>query len=140
MFTRCGRARCLDFGLEVGTAEAVPTRNTASIATMANRVVFIPTPPRFRKPDRMSEAEPQAEANRARNAEDSRSLQSELVGRRRIDAFVDQLLRHGRAGFRVEIAGRVRRARSRVDIQRVDGVEGVQHPDVRAEVRIDEVE
>src|SRR5438552_13819697 len=98
---RCGRAR--RFAVVIGMANTVPARNTASVAMTVIRMVFIPTPPRFRESGRISEAEPQAETNRARDAEDCRTLQSELVHGIGIHSFGDQLLRHRLPGLRVEV-------------------------------------
>src|SRR5439155_23020788 len=138
----CGRNRRLcPFVTALGAATAVPTMDSTSVATSVTRVAFIRNPPWLRDAVRiLEESHSQAEADRARDAEEILALQREVVGRGWVDPFADELLRHRLAGFGVQVAVRVGRPRPRIHEDRVVGVERVEHPHVGAEFGPGEVE
>src|SRR4029077_5946278 len=76
----------------VVAAAAVPTDNSVIMSTSTTREAFIRTPPWLSILERMLEVHPQAEADRARNAEETLVLERELVGRLRVDALTRELV------------------------------------------------
>src|SRR6516225_11818690 len=116
-FVREGRAR--RFVPVVVAAATTPAESSSTSAIRMKRGAFIPTPPWVRCRVDISEVRAHTEPQRARDAEQARTLRRECVGGVGIDALRPQLRRHGAARLGVEEAGGVRRAGAGIDRDRV---------------------